>query len=725
MSLPLAHATQLRLCVLLSDEQVQALLLAVNKAGAVVKSASTRRSYTSADSCVLRLDECLRELGSESESVNEVVFGLHPDWVAGNSIASVKEPLLHKMATDLSLQAVGFVVTTEAVLEQELIQHPTFSGTICVVGSTSLFLLLSVQGSVIGVDQVGRSGSIATDMAEAIARLAGHLDPGSRFPDHLVFASLDLSDSQLQSFEQDCLQLDWSKVDALGKMPVIRSITQEEYAAIVGVGAGRATDLPTVTATVASVPAPLPTTDILAASEGFTEIAVETQQNDISSDSGDGKQTGEPVATSFGIPISSDKLLTKPESKKAQELLAELDSMPHPKKRKFTHKHGIILGVLGGIVTLLFAYVIAALFFSSAVITVSPALELVSEEVEITLDPALSETDPAKRALAATSVKKTVTGTDDILTSGVEIVGEKAKGTVTIFNKVTAEKSLPAGTAFKSGSLEFTLDQDVSLASASSKESSGETVIKHSETAATVTAKTIGADGNLAKAAKFTIGDFATSTYEAEAKEAFTGGASREVRVVADTDKKTLLDDLTVQLIKQATEELTSETPEGVYLIPPTGYTVTATKFDAETKTEAERLSLTLSVEIQTLSYTAADLRPIAQEVLSTKLADGYKLSDADPQILSTPESSESTASTSASLLKIAAQVTSHAEPIFDQQALIESLIRKPIAEAQKVLQNDKRISTSSITIEPALFSPLIRSIPNDADRVKLTITQD
>ncbi len=714
MSLPTSSNTKFRLCVLVSDEQVQALLLAVNQAGAVIKSSSERRGYNSPESCVLRLDECLRELGSESESVNEVVFGLQPDWVTGNSIAKSKTSLLHKLTTELSLQAVGFVVTTEAVLEQELVQHPSFSGTVCVVSSTQLFVLLSVQGSVIGVEQVGRSGTVGADMAETIARLATHLEPGARFPDHILLASLDLPDAQLKAFEQDCLRVDWSGVDALGKVPVIRTVSQTEYATIVAIGAGRATDLPQESGSVVAPASARTATQLASADAGFSEV--KTSEGSVA--------PSPAVATSFGIPISSDKLLTKADSKRAQELLAELEAAPTLHRRRFTHKHGVMLGVLAGIVTLALGYVVAALFFSTVIITITPAVQSLSEAVEITLDPNLLETDPVSRSLAAKPITKEVTGTEDILTTGVEIVGEKAHGKVTIFNKVTAEKILSAGTTFKSGSQEFTLDKDVTLASASAKESNGETVIKHSETEATITAKNIGVEGNLAKGSKFTIGDFATSTYEAEVEDAFTGGASREVRVVAEADKKALLDDLTTNLVKQATEELEGETVEGTYVIPPTGYKVVQAKYDAEPKTEAERLSLTLTVQIQSLSYTAADLRPIAQAVLSDKVPEGYQLSEADPQILSSLEEPAGTASGSAKLITLSAQVTSQAEPQFDQTALLASVLGNPLAEAQRLLQSDARVTQSNFRVEPSLFAPLVRSVPDDANRVTLTVVE-
>lgn len=706
MSLPHSTQHQLRLCILLSDEQVQAQLLAVNSVGVVVKSRSSRKGYSSLDTAVLRVDECLRELGSESESVNEVIFGLQPDWVSGNTIAKSKMDLLHRITTDLSLQAVGFVVTTEAVLEYELLRNSNFSGSVCVVGTTQLFLLLSVQGSVIGVDQVKRSGSVAADMTEAIARLASHLQPGSRFPDSLLLASLDLADTQLKAFEQECVQMSWSAVEALGKVPAIRVIGEEEYALIIGTGAGRATDLPQENQpTVQEASTVLRDTEAVAVKPDGTTLDSE-------------QQAPTPVATSFGIPISSDKLLAKPETKKAQALLAELEVDPEPKKRSFTHKHGVVIGVLGGVLALIISYVVGALFFASVTITITPALQTVSDTVEITLDPELTATDPQTKALAAQSVTQQVTGTDDILTTGVEIVGEKATGTVIIYNKVTAEKELAAGTELKAGELIFTLDEATTLPAAEE----GKKETKYSETEVKVTAKAIGAEGNIAKETSFRVGDYSSSTYEGEAKEAFTGGSSREVRVVAEADRKALLDDLTTSLIAKASDELEANTPDGTYVIPPTGYKVIEAKYDAELKTEAERLSLTLTIEIASLSYTASDLRPIAQAVLSNKVSQGYTLLDTDPQILTSPEETTAVASGSAKVIQLEAQVTSQAQPEFDTAAIIASIQKLPIEQAQQRLASDARIKQTVITVEPSIFAPLVSSVPGSVERVSLVI---
>ncbi|MBP9819350.1 hypothetical protein KBC79_01290, partial [Candidatus Woesebacteria bacterium] len=392
MSLPAASAnskeTQHRLCVLLSNTMVRAQLLVVNQSGVVVKSDSQVQGYSSPETCVLRLDECLRELGSESESVSEVVFGLQPDWVVGNTIASSKSPLLQKLTNELSLQANGFVVVTEAIIEQELAQNPSFSGSVCVVAMESLFLLLAVQGSVIGVEQVGRSGNTAADCAEAIARLANNLEPGSRFPDHLILASLDLSDTQLQTFEQELLQVDWSQVPALARAPITKVLPSQVYANVVGSGAGRAVSAAVGLTNVSSTAKKHAesTSSALSATElGFSEVVepVSTSESHVKAE----KAEVPVIATSFGIPISTDKLLTKQSNSEVLEAMDKHDEVQSTRNWKFTHKQGVLLGLGLGVVALLGLFVIASMFFVKSHIVIVTVSKSLSQELEIELDP--------------------------------------------------------------------------------------------------------------------------------------------------------------------------------------------------------------------------------------------------------------------------------------------------------------------------------------------------
>ncbi len=732
MSLPAASAnskeTQHRLCVLLSNTMVRAQLLVVNQSGVVVKSDSQVQGYSSPETCVLRLDECLRELGSESESVSEVVFGLQPDWVVGNTIASSKSPLLQKLTNELSLQANGFVVVTEAIIEQELAQNPSFSGSVCVVAMESLFLLLAVQGSVIGVEQVGRSGNTAADCAEAIARLANNLEPGSRFPDHLILASLDLSDTQLQTFEQELLQVDWSQVPALARAPITKVLPSQVYANVVGSGAGRAVSAAVGLTNVSSTAKKHAesTSSALSATElGFSEVVepVSTSSYDSPQSHVKAEKTEVPViATSFGIPISTDKLLTKQSNSEVLEATDKHDEVQSTRNRKFTHKQGVLLGLALGVVALLGLFVIASIFLVKSHVVIVTVSKSLSQELEIELDPSLTTSDLEAKALAARPITKEVTGTDDILTTGVKIVGEQSQGTVTIFNKVEAEKTFSAGTTFKSGALEFTLDSDVTVASATAKESGGKKEITFGKTEAKLKAKKIGAEGNVSKETKFTIADFASSTYEAEADDAFAGGASREVRVVAEQDKKLLLDDLTTNLIKQAAEELESEAAEGTYVIPVRGYKVVKSDFDKELETEAERLSLTLTVAVETLSYTASDLRPIAEFVLEGSVPEGYQLTDEDPQILSSPEGIVNGEATSSAVVRLTAQVTSQAKPVFNPEELKEIIAGKDVAKVRELLGADERIKSVSIELEPKALGLLLQKVPKDKNRITVVV---
>lgn len=127
--------------------------------------------------------------------------------------------------------------------------------------------------------------------------------------------------------------------------------------------------------------------------------------------------------------------------------------------------------------------------------------------------------------------------TTDVQTSatGEDIIGEKAKGTITLYNRTFETKNLTAGTVLTdSKDTVFILDEDVAIASASG------VPVQDGKRPADVTAQSVGTEGNIEKNTKITIDGVSQSDVYAVSSEDFSGGFKKVVIVFSDEDKKKL-----------------------------------------------------------------------------------------------------------------------------------------------------------------------------------------
>ena len=105
--------------VLLSPNLVQA---AMWEADEVVKilGKSTTRPYFNDNDLLVKLDQCLQDLGPEGESVHQTLFHLDSSFIVGNDIDPTRKDLFQKMTEALQLESLGFVANTESVINAKI-----------------------------------------------------------------------------------------------------------------------------------------------------------------------------------------------------------------------------------------------------------------------------------------------------------------------------------------------------------------------------------------------------------------------------------------------------------------------------------------------------------------------------------------------------------------------------------------------------------------------------
>jgi hypothetical protein len=387
--------------------------------------------------------------------------------------------------------------------------------------------------------------------------------------------------------------------------------------------------------------------------------------------------------------------------------------LQHPKGKILVP---VIAGVVAGIVILLVLGVMTLQHKAMAQIQLQLATKTISKNVSLTLDPNVAVSDPTKNLLKAELVNKEVSGTLNSTTTGTKIIGDKATGKVTLYNRTSSSKTFNAGTTLSSGQLKFTLDSSVTIASAST---GSEFETKPGTQVVGVTAAQIGTDSNIAKDTDLIVESFAKDTYVARTEDAFTGGSSRETQAVSKEDQDLLATTLKKKLIDQAVSELKTTSGAGKFTVPTGRVKVLSSKYSAEVGKETNTLDLTLKIQVETLAYQLADLKPLATSVLSSEVPPGFELTNQEPQILSSPNSPVSTASAKTTL---DTSLSAVAQPKVDLNAWKQELAGKSQVVAENILKSKTEIHNFKFSLLPRLYAALFHKVPASPDKIEMTL---
>lgn len=757
------------LCIIISEATVQALHVEISGSGVEIISQSRAVAYTDPKQCVIQVDQCLAELDKASEDINKVVFAINHSWIKEGDITDEYKPLLRNITTELSLEALGFIDETESIAQYLQNQENSFSGLVIAVGVTVLSFAHIADGQQNRIEAVGRSDDFRSDVVEGLTRFSNEAIKTSQYlPANIILASFDAPESDLQEYKQQLLSTEFGESIRFLQTPVVRTLSDQQYTLMISGAAGKAAaiasgikgaiDLTPVLEKVAGQDLDDPS------DFGFESIDPHNLESEQDADSNpvlthDIPKTAEPqtatpdattsaipsskttVATSFGVPISTDlpefpkKSYSKNDDEEDLNLFEDHDSdMPvsftaklvRAWKRPYQGKHGKLFfamtGLLLGLVFVALGFVSYTYSTATAVVTINFDKKPISKEAEIIIDPNAKQSDPETQTLAASTIEKTVSDKGSIPTTGVKIVGDKAKGSVTIFNKTTATKKFASGTVLKIGDLAFSLDEETQVASASVQEKSDGAETKYGQATAKITASDIGADYNKEKGVKMTVANFATDTYEAVVgNDGLIGGASREVRIVADEDAKALLAELRASLLAKANQELVKDTKSGQYVVPSQNIASQQPKYSFKVGDESDQLDLELEITIKALTYTVDDLKPLVRAILGNEVPEGFVLYEEDPQIL-TDNTQEST--DSASVKKtLSASVSSFAIPKMDSESIKNEISGQSIDAAVNSLKNKDSVAGVEVKFAPDWIKVVRKNIPKvEKIEVKATV---
>lgn len=716
------------------------------------------------DAFELALSDVMNE--GDGSKPQQMLFGLPDQWVEGSEVKAEYKEILKQLTQKNELKPAGFVVSMDA-LYRLLTQGEVRIVAFFTLTSGSLVVQHVQNGTGKQKVEVGRSDHIVDDAKEALTRLYGEKE--LVVPTTCVLFSETLPFDQLKELQQELLQGDLSsegllphvpKFEVLDSCEPLRAVckiggeeflkSQKSFVPVPSVESHTPDDdKPILNPRPVGGQSPVAPASVQAAMPdnfGFVEVPVEvpeksTEQKEPSAKKGI-RTLSRPTVTvetddeaaENDAPVAAPKKpgflagLSSLFKKKSQKVKAAPRPVPAPRPPSFRKplmkKPGIIVGIVIGL--LLIGSVAGYGFLATqtkAQVTLWVKTERISQNVVITLDPKIAATDETQNILKANRVTKQVTSSEETSTTGSKLIGEKATGSVTIFNRTENVKVFPKGTEIKADNKSFLLDEEVTVASASSKtDQNFNTVVEPGKQDAKVVASAIGAEYNLGKDTEFSVANFGKDSYVARSTGNFDGGTSREIQAVSKDDQTRILSSLKAHLITQAQEELEDSLESGQYLVLTGKSTVTDQKYSAEVGEETNMLKLTLTVEVEGYAYSGTDLRPIASAVLSGLVPSEGMLIEDRIEILSSPNQSTSSGKTASASAQVTlnADLSAEYEPIVDQEFFKSELAGKTLEQAKNILNSRKEIKQSEIQLMPSIAKTILGKLPSNKDQITI-----
>ena len=595
------------------------------------------------EACDTVLSSTIQALSEEFPDPKEAVFGVPVSWV-GN--AQIKEEYLEKIkaiCSKMSLTPVGFVVLPEAIahfIKSE--EGSPLSAVVIGVSENSLEFSFFKMGNILQSTKVARSVSVTEDVEEAFGRFSAQRE---NFPSRFIL--YNSKEEELEEVRQLLIKADWDGLEntKLLHPPRIEIIDPNIKASAVCLAGGA--ELGNVDGVV----------DFFAQEEDEKEVATIDNLTDpedqptaeelgfvVNKDIGEVGDTSQPA-------LSKEELLLEPHMEETSidqknwdtkpgrkgfnlagglnfgfiTRLKNLIKIPKPKltapKINFSLLGSPLVFGLSFLAVILLAGGLFWWFIPKAEVTVFVSPIRLDEKVSISVDPNEDSVDVEKKVLPGNLLTLSVNGEKSKATTGTKTVGDRASGEVTLY-RVGSKLELEAGERLNGPEdLDFTLDEDVTIASGSAS-SPGTTKVS-------VTAVDIGAQYNLAANTNFSVANFSTSDIEAKNEGDFSGGSSREIQAVSEEDRVSLLRDLEEELKQKARDEIKRDLTGEDYFIEESFTTeISSENFSAKVGDEAENFKLNLEVDAKALIVERSDLYNIAKIALESRVPEGFVVRD-------------------------------------------------------------------------------------------------
>lgn len=603
----------------------------------------------------------------EGASVEKTIFSVPYEWVSDGKITQEYLDKLKKVCQDLGLVPVGYLISIEAIISH--LEHKEGAPV------SAIFVEVAVKRIIIYLVRAGKilevhSGEIEKGVLPTVESLFKQIDVVDVLPSRIIL--LDYKNAS--TMQQDFLSHTWKDIPFL-HLPQVLVLEKgfEDEAAVNGVAiqmdlevlhdskALKAAEMESITSEDSksmgdesssvgekieeATPEEFGFIKEKDVAEEKAEVVVDdTSMSEVSSID----ENIEPVIKEAGKSYEESNIASykkedadiqdmDPETPSATSglpflsLLPALPKMPNFEKIKmpnvkilqFLKTGNSSMKIKAGIALLLFFVVIIIVSFVYYGVFLQVNVSVFSDKKEVskTQDITFSESPTSSSSIKIDIVEEEEKGDDTKNATGTKDTGDKAAGTVIIYNKTESEKAFPKGTVVVGpNNLEFETQGDVKIASTSAFSTN------LSSASVKVNASKFGKEYNLPSGSNFTIKGSSASNYIAKNSDALSGGSKKTITVVSQKDLDDLLEQVESKLEKQAIDAVRQKASSSDVLPSALSIDVVDKNYTKKVGAESGSVGISADIKYSIGTYNKSDLKNVVDAMSSGQIPGTYKI---------------------------------------------------------------------------------------------------
>lgn len=674
-------------------------------------------NYTSLDDLTLHTDKLLDAvLGIREIEPQKILFGVPSSWLLDENLKDEYMKALRVLVKELELVPMAYVENSNALVNF-LEKADGVPPTAILVGFEAHHLTVTVirAGKLDGVKIVSRGENSGVDIEKALLAFADVETLPSKI---LIYGS------KVSELKDQLLSYPWmSKLSFLHfpKIEVLQDEVEIKSVCFAGASEINSSILYTETSIKQSfVKTPL----VTKASENQVrpEPGLGFMVGDISVHEEKEEKEDESLVKEEELMVSPNSDMSEIEDFERElpaptesELMSPSSSLGQTKKkfslRKFLPGKFKNVALLTGIIGVFLIVSGFYLFLPKAEVKIFVEPKILEKDTTVTADPNQKTVDEDAKIIPGQIVQTEVSGSAKDTATGKKQIGDPATGTVKIINNTSQGQSFSKGTILTtSAGLKFTLDTTASV--------SATLVDADSKSTKTVgvTAREVGADGNLPSGTNLTITGVLTSQIVAKAEGNFSGGTSKEVTVVSSEDQQRLLAKLSSDLRVQAQQKLQDQYQNKKILQEALSENIVKKSYNKNINDQASEFSLNLTVNYKGTLFDDKDLKLIVSKLVTTQVPEGFQLNLEDTETQADVSKLEKDGK-----LIFLAKFKAKLLPKVDAANVISKIKGKSVADAVNIIKGMDNVLGSEIKITPSLPS-ILQRLPFLGKNIKIEV---
>ena len=374
-----------------------------------------------------------------------------------------------------------------------------------------------------------------------------------------------------------------------------------------------------------------------------------------------------------------------------------------------------IVGTAVSIILLLGGLFAAYWYIPKAEVKLLVEPKTLTHEEDIRILASDTGVDKEKKQIPGRVVEVFTEGGKKGVATGKKVVGEKAKGRVTIYNKTASSKTFqPQDVLIGPQNLKFQLEESMTVASYSATLEG----LTFGKADTTVVASDIGTSYNMSQGQDFVFKDFSSTAFTAHNDTAFAGGTSREVTVVSEEDQNRLVEVLTSELKNQGKDSLKGQLQDKEMFVPESvAETIVKREFDRKVGDEAKEVNAQVEIKTSTLVFSETGLHDLLGLLIEGTIPQGYDFKKEEV----TQEFEAPSVDMEEKLVRLKVKFTAQLIPHLDEGELQRNLAGKKESIAEDYLNRQPQLAGFEFRIWPKLPS-FLRTMPRIPENIKIEV---